>query len=196
MRKMKLITAVSLITLVILGFAGVAYAQTQTPSNPDCPYGCPAPGQNGSARQTWGRGTGMMGQSYGMMGGRWAGSDPDQGISGEEGPLHDYMIAAMAEAFGITPEELESRHDAGETMWDIAQSQGLNAEQFSSQMLHARSDALSQAVADGVLSQEQADWMLSHMNRMGSFGYGAGSSGCPGMGGGSGSWQGMGRWNR
>ena len=33
-------------------------------------------------------------------------------------------------------------------------------------MLTAQDKALTQAVADGWITQEQADWMLDHMNQM------------------------------
>ncbi len=110
--------------------------------------------------------------------------------------MHEYMIAALARAFNLTPEELEARHDAGETMWDIAADLGLDAEQFRQAMLDARTQALNDAVAAGVITQEQADWMLSRMNQMWSRGFGSGAGGCPGMGGNFQGRMGGGRWNR
>lgn len=187
MKKISIITAIVFVLLAALAVAGMAFAQTQTPPEPAQPYG------GGSA---WGAGYGMMSPGSGMMGGRWNRGYRDQASPDSYGPMHEPMIAAMAEALNLTPEELEARHDAGETMWDIAQDLGLTQEQFQAAMIQARTEALSQAVADGTISQEQADWMLERMNRMGSGGYGPGAGGCTGMGGGFQGRPGRGGWNR
>jgi hypothetical protein len=103
------------------------------------------------------------------------------------------MFPALAEAFGLTTDELAAAHAAGKTLWDIAQEQGKTFEQFQALMLEARTSAFEAMVSDGVLSQEQADWMLERMG--GADGYGLGSGGC-GMSGGAGyGMRGGGRWN-
>jgi hypothetical protein len=123
----------------------------------------------------------MMGGRGGGFGGMMGG-----GFSGEYGPMHTYMIEAFAEALGIEPDELQSRRDAGETHWQIAESLGFSQEEFSQLWVDARTEALNQAVADGVITQEQADWMIQHMAAMQGAGYGPGSGGCMGAGAGSG----------
>ena len=100
-----------------------------------------------------------------MMGGRWDGEG--------EGPMHEYMIAAFAEALGLTEADLEARLDDGETLASIAEAQGLTQEQFQTLWQEARQQALDAAVGDGVLTQAQADWMLQHMESRGLNG------GCP-----------------
>ena len=122
-------------------------------------------------------GRGMMGGGYGMMGGY---DDDGEGY----GPMHDYMLQGFAGAFGLTVEELQAKLDAGETMYSIAEAQGMTLEQFRELMIQVRTDALNQMVAEGVITQAQADWMLDHMSQMWQGGYGPGSGGCP-MGGGS-----------
>ena len=108
---------------------------------------------------------------------------PAQGGSGDgSGFLHDYMVDALAEALGITAEELESRLASGETLAAIAADLGVQADEFPALWLEARQSALDAAVADGVITAEQADWMLSRM-RTGSRGAGAmGTAGAGGMG--------------
>ncbi len=176
MNKLFYAGLIAAVLVAAFGASGAAYAQTQTPPVPD----------NTS-------GTGMMkgrGGQGGMMGG-WRATGAAQ--TGAYGPLHDYMLAAMANAFGLTPEELQASQAAGQTMWDLAQEQGLTQEQFAEKMLEARSQALEQAVAAGVVTQEQADWMLSRMSQMWQNGAGAG----PCMGGSPGGRGGRsgGRWN-
>ena len=185
MKKAGFLIGISVVAVASLLIAGFAYAQTPTPTNPNCLAGCPAGDPTGSQPTT--PGWGMMGRGQGMMAGRWNQSSEE--FERGNGFLHEPMFAAMAEALGLTPEELQTRIDAGETMWDIAESQGLSAEQFKAKMIQARTEALNQAVADGLITQEQADWMTSRMAKMPMYGIGSGAAGCPGMGGG-------GRWNR
>lgn len=142
MKKTLLIVAVLSVTVLTLGLAGYAYAQDKTP---EYPYG---PGMMGA----YGGHSVMAG--YGM------------GWNGEEGPMHEAMVAAVAEALGLTPEEIETRHDAGETLWEIAEAEGLSAEEIQDLMSSTHDAALEDAVANGDLTQEQADWMDAHMEQM------------------------------
>ena len=170
MKKAILVIVGVLMLFAIFGAAGFAYAQTQAPQGTEPPFG---------AMPGWG----MMGRSgQGMMGG--------EGY----GPMHEAMEQALAARLGLTEAEIEDGLAAGESMWSIAQAQGLTADEISDLMLAARDEALKAAVAAGDLTQEQADWMSQHMQQMN--GAGMGTGGCMG-----GSRQGrnqgmpMGRWN-
>ncbi len=157
MKKTLLIVAVVGVVALVLGVAGYAYAQDDDPSSP---FG-------------WGRFGRHGGFGHGMKG--WDGD-------GEFGPMHETMQAAIAEALGLTVEELEAAREEGTSPWDIAQEQGLTEEEFSALMADARSAAIEQAVADGILTQEQADWMQSHWEEMQEKGFGPGSGFCDGDG--------------
>ncbi|MDD2696134.1 MAG: hypothetical protein PHD58_09435 [Anaerolineales bacterium] len=166
----------AVVTALVLGAAGFVYAQTQTPPNANPPAGF-AP---------WGM---MGGRGAGMMGAWRNNADADF-----EGPMHDAMIAALAEALNVTPEELEEAHDAGKTMWQFAEEQGLSADEFAQIMIQARTKALNQAVEDGAITQEQANWMIQRMSQAQANGFGMGACGgfrqSQGFRGGPG-----GRWN-
>lgn len=153
------ISVVALAALALAGlvWAGTAYAQSQTPPVPGYPRGMMG-GQSG--------GYGMMG-GFGMMG------------VGGYGPMHEAMVEAFGEALNLTPEEVQSRIEAGETPWQIAESQGLNEDEIQQIMLEAHDQALDNAVDAGVLTQEQADWMDQHMESMWSGGVN-GFGGCHG----------------
>jgi hypothetical protein len=181
MKKLMLVSLIVVVAVLVLGTAGYAYAQSSQPNSGN--YG------QGMMGGGWGRqgGRGTMGGGYGMMGGY---DDDGDGY----GPMHDYMLQGFADAFGLTVDELQAQLDAGETMYTIAEAQGFTLEQFRELMLQIRTDALNQLVADGTITQEQADWMLSHMSQMGQGGYGPGAGGCPMGGGGSFGGRG-GRWN-
>jgi hypothetical protein len=166
-KKCLAIAAVVGALVLALGVAGFAFA--------DSP-----------ARPNLGAGPGMMGRGGGM----W-----NRG-SGQEGPLHDVMVASMAKALGMDAATLEQRLDAGETMWQVAQSKGLSADQFNTAMQQARTDALKQAVADGTITQAQADRMAQHMGQgLGATGRGLGSGPCGGTGTPMGRGQGGVRWS-
>jgi hypothetical protein len=77
-----------------------------------------------------------------------------------EGILHDLMSAALAEEFGLTIEELEALHDEGTSLAEYAQELGLTVEEFQAKMTAARESALQEAVDQGLITQEQADFML------------------------------------
>jgi hypothetical protein len=97
------------------------------------------------------------------------------------GPMHDYMEQAMADAVGLSLDEFEARHDAGETFYQIALAQGFSAEEIPALMQDARAKALDAAVAAGVITQDQADWMGSRGFGRGGMmnGYGYGNGTCP-----------------
>jgi hypothetical protein len=114
------------------------------------------------------------GHRPGRMGGGMI--DPVDG----SGVLHDYMLENLAEALDISPEEFLARHEAGETMYDIAASLGLDWDQFVQVMAEARADAFEQAYADGLLTDEQYEFYQNS----GDFGHmGGGHGGHGGHGG-------------
>ncbi len=103
---------------------------------------------------------------------------------GQAGPLHEYMLAAMAESLGIPEADLETRLANGETFYQITLAQGIAAEDIPALMQTARSQALTAALADGVITQEQADWMQARAFGRGGHGQGmgAGQGACGGTG--------------
>ncbi len=112
-----------------------------------------------------------------------SGYGPNRAGDGEDGPLHDYMVSAMADAVGLSTSEFELRHDAGESFYAIALAQGYSADEIPSLMQAARTKVLEAAVRDGAITQEQADWMARRGfgvgGMMGGFGRGDRSGDCP-----------------
>jgi uncharacterized membrane protein len=140
MKKIMIVGAVILVVAAALAIGGFAYAQTQTPPSPDVPFGRGMMG-------------GQNGFGQGMMGGRAFGRMPGRG----GGQLRTYMENALAEAFGLTSEELQAAQQDGKNLRDIAVEQGLTVAEFQEKINQARQSALEQAVADGVITQQQAD---------------------------------------
>ena len=137
----KFISIVGLLGLVF-GAAGVAYAQIGSPQ----PYIDQRSGP-------------------GMMGGRGRGGGGM--VLGEAGLYHESMVEIFASELGLSASQLEDRLENGETMWQIAEAQGMSLEEFSAVMLDARSAMLAKAVAEGTITREQADFMGSRVQASG-----------------------------
>jgi lambda repressor-like predicted transcriptional regulator len=87
--------------------------------------------------------------------------------------------ALMAEALGMTVEELEAARAKGQTLTDLLEAQGLDATTVRDRLEEAHEAALEQAVADGILTQEEADAMRGGFGRGG---MAPGGPGTPGAG--------------
>jgi hypothetical protein len=78
------------------------------------------------------------------------------------------MFDTAAEALGLTPEKLFSKLHGGKSLQDIAEEQGVEMETVQEALTAARDeamrDAIAQAVEDGNMSQEQADWLLEGLD--------------------------------
>lgn len=110
------------------------------------------------------------------------GSQPP--AQGNYGWMHEYVEQALAARLGLTQEQVEDQFSSGKSMAQIALDNGIRQEDLANFMNDVHKDAFAQAVKDGVISQQQADWMLQRMQNMYQNGYGPGN--CP-MHGGQGS---------
>jgi hypothetical protein len=92
------------------------------------------------------------------------------------GLLHDYMEKALADKLGIPLATIQAQFDAGKTLYQIALENGITQAGLPALMLEVRTAAIKAAVADGVITQAQADKMLRVAGRGMGFGmmYGAG----------------------
>jgi len=121
---------------------GVAYAQGPQPPVGDRPlYGSDACD-----------GSGAYGHAGRMGGGRAWGM---RGFS---------LVDATAEATGLTVDEVVAALQDGQTFAQIAGAQGVDPQAIVDGFLADREAALAEAVADGRLTQERADWMLEEMS--------------------------------
>lgn len=107
-----------------------------------------------------------FGPGGGMMGGR-----------GGYGPMHDYVEQALATKLGLTEAQVEEQLAAGKSMYQIALDKGIAEADVPALLTEVHKTAFAKAVAEGVLTQAQADAMLQKMSANG-FNY----ANCP-MGG-------------
>lgn len=145
----------------------------------------------------------LPGQAYG-----WGGMH-GRGMMGAAGPGgfgHSYMhetslIEVTASTLDMTVEDVWTELSTGISVAELAEQHNVDPQVIVDAYLAAREEALQAAVDAGQISQEQADYMLSHMAEMiadhvaepwsaNGPGAGAGFGGChgggPGFGGGSG----------
>jgi hypothetical protein len=198
MKKFLLIGLIVAFVLIIVGGAGVVYAhvrgidnntvitendtQNQNVDEIVQPFEYGPGGMMGRSGNRYGPGGMMGGDEYGygsggMMGGRGydrGGMMGGRGIARGAGIMHDYMISAFASAVGLTVDEVNTRLVSGETLNEIAIAQGKTASDLPALAAQVRQAALDKAVADGVITQAQADLMLERMNNETGQGFGSG----------------------
>ena len=90
--------------------------------------------------------------------------------------LSDYMVPAMADILGMDEGVLSAKLDSGETFITIALSMGYTSEQLPDLMASVRAAAIDLAIADGMLSTEQASFLLSNQYGGNTRGNGAGTA--------------------
>jgi hypothetical protein len=70
------------------------------------------------------------------------------------------MHAAIAEALGMTLEDFEAALVEGKTPFTLALELGIDFADIQAAMSELHAEALEQATADGLITQERADFML------------------------------------
>jgi hypothetical protein len=193
MKKFLIIGLIVALVLILVGGAGAVYVHARGLDN-NATVAVTRVLENNKVVRQYGFGPGGMmgGDGYGYgPGGMMGGYGPGQrigprgfgpGMMGgyglqvgrEDGIMHDYMISAFADAVGLTVEQVNTRLANGETPRQIAIAQGTSEADFSALVDHVRQAALDKAVADGVITQAQADLMLEHMNEFTNQGIGPG----------------------
>ncbi|VAW30660.1 hypothetical protein MNBD_CHLOROFLEXI01-5184 [hydrothermal vent metagenome] len=69
--------------------------------------------------------------------------------------------AVIADTLGLTVEELSAAREVGTRLPELVEAQGGDMETVITAVTDARTAAINQAVADGTITQEQADLLLS-----------------------------------
>lgn len=142
-KRILWVTGAALALVVLLGALGVTAVFAQEPE-PPTDEASPGFGRSG--------GRGFFGR--GFFGGgedRWTRFD------------------TMAEALGLTPEELFAELHAGSTLEEIAEAQGIDMEAVTEAMHASRVEqmraAIEQAVADGTMDADRAEWLLEGLDQ-------------------------------
>ena len=83
--------------------------------------------------------------------------EPRGGFMGRGG---DSIVGLIAEELGLTVQELFAELQDGKTLGELASEKGLDVEAITAKHLAQVEENLNQAVEDGKITQNQADWML------------------------------------
>lgn len=154
-KKILLILAGVVLAIGVLGVAGYVYAQADDPTDTvaDRPFGK-----------------------------RDIGFDLDHwfGWGGEDGIMHEYLFPAFAKVFGLGDDQVQAFEVVRETMQNIRDK--FTAEEIRTKMQEAFSSALDEAVADGAITQDEADRMLERRQSMGGMRFPGGPGGRGGGG--------------
>ena len=70
---------------------------------------------------------------------------------------------AVAELLGMTPEELHDAEEAGSSLADIAESQGVAVDEVIQAIVDEKAEHLAEEVAEGDLTQAEADARLAEI---------------------------------
>jgi len=143
MKKLLYILVGVGLTVGALATAGFVYAQSNGP-DVDTPREMPfEPGSRGVRK------------SPDMFGGMGFG----------DGLLSEYLLPALADTFGFTENQVDAFQVVKDTIQDLRDN--FTVEEIREKMQAAFSKAVEGAVADGVITQEQADQMLERLQQFG-----------------------------
>ena len=169
--KKVLLIAVTIVAVIALG--NVLLVSAQGGSRPNQPNTvCPVSGTTCpfSGTMPYGIPGGMMG-GRGMMG-------MHNSMMGTNG-MHQQVWTAVAKELGLTYEELTTAVQNGQTVAQLAQAKGVSLDALKAAALDAMKTSFAELVKQGVMTQQQADWMLDHMDDMPMFNFDRGFG--PGM---------------
>jgi hypothetical protein len=96
-------------------------------------------------------------------GGAGAGRRFGAGLRGAWGGPSNSLVTVAADVLGMEPADLVAILAEGQTIAEVAQAQGVAPDTIVNAAVAARAEVLNQAVADGRMTQAQADAMLANM---------------------------------
>ena len=144
-QRLALVATILALSAVTV-FAGAALAQGPGPANQNA---------TGNAQANrYGNGAGGTGPGYGLaVKGAWAG--PEQSL-----------VAVAAETLDMEQADLVAELQGGKTLAEVANAHNVAAQDIVDAFLTPRADFLAQAVADGKITQADADAMQARMQAM------------------------------
>ena len=151
-RKWQVLSIILIIVVAAMSFAAVA-AQDDAASPDDAAPFVPPCGMTGDFVGRGMMGGGMMGR--GMMGGSMMGG----GMMGYDNSMHDLT----AELLGLDAQALWDARQAGKSIAEIAEEQGVELQVIIEAHMVAAGEHMAEMVAAGTMTQEQASEMLVYM---------------------------------
>ena len=75
----------------------------------------------------------------------------------------------ISDLLGLSVDDLHALRLEGQTLGEIAESKGVTAEALTDAIVTEKVELINQAVTDGELTQEQAEWMIARAEAMAPF---------------------------
>ena len=101
--------------------------------------------------------------SYGNGNGVCDGTGTGIGVGGGGYNISDDVCAAVCDLLGITQDELQAQRQDGLSLVEIAANYGVSEEELVAAIIEVKTTYVEALVADGTITQEQADLMLANM---------------------------------
>jgi len=110
------------------------------------------------------------------------------GLVGRHRHLLGGIVRSVADTLDMTPREIAQDLRQGQSLAEIGQAKGVSTDTLKSAILTAADEKLDQAVADGKLTQDQADKIMTRLtdniDKILNWKRGSGGEGLPRRGGG------------
>jgi len=81
----------------------------------------------------------------------------------------EVVSQAVQDLLGLTRAEIHAQRVEGKTLSEIAAEQGVSEDGLIDAIVAERTELIEQAVADGELTQEQADWLIARAKALAPF---------------------------
>jgi len=88
-----------------------------------------------------------------------------EGLKGQGFPGIGRNLDGLADVLGMTADELKAEMQSGKKIGQIAAEHGMTADQLRQKMIELKKDEISRAVADGKMTQDQADKILQKLEQ-------------------------------
>jgi hypothetical protein len=148
MKKWQILGGLAVALVLVMGLSAAAFAQGGNP---------PATAPGGTAPE------GCVPQGMGPYGNGAQANGAGAGYGLRFGPNGQTLVDVTADVTGLSVEEVVAELQAGATFADVAEAHNKTAADLVNAFVAVREDALAEAVAEGRITQEQADEMLATM---------------------------------
>jgi hypothetical protein len=96
-------------------------------------------------------------------GGQGRGGNQCGGLMGHWGDSTNSLVAVAADVLGMEQADLVAELQADKAIAQVAQERGVDPQTIVDAFIAIRAEILAEAVANGCITQEQADLMLAHL---------------------------------
>jgi hypothetical protein len=97
---------------------------------------------------------------------------PNQKDSLNRVDMQSYMLQAVADKLGMTKDDLTKELNGGKSLLDIAADKNMSVKDYNAMLTEARTAAIDKALADKVITSDQAELLKKDGSGFGLGGFG------------------------